>query len=112
MEHRVNYNGYVVICENHNKGAIINLTFTHDEELEDALDYGNKVIEKHNKSISKKMCCKLNCEVFLDGLSLNNRIVVGHHEKYYNVFYEGWKLEDFYKKNNIHKMSKIVSVCI
>jgi hypothetical protein len=56
--------------------------------------------------------CNLNCDIFLDGLSLNNHIVVGHHEKYYNVFYEGWKLEDFYKKSNIHKMSKIVSVCI
>ena len=111
MDERIIYNGYVVFCESHNKGSILNLGMTHDEEFSEAFTYGNKVVELYSKKIGKKMgCCKSKCGIYLDGLSLNNRIVYGHNKKYYDVFFEGWKLEDVAK--NAYSRNKIVSVCI
>ncbi len=111
MDDRVIYNGYVVFCETHNTGAIVKLNNTHDEEVVDALDYGNTVIEKYSKDIGKKMC-QTNCVscVYLDGLALDNKIVFGHHQQYYDTFFEGWRLEDFTKQT--FSLNKIVSVCL
>ena len=111
MDKRIIYNGYVVLCETHNKGAILNISMTHDEDLSEAVAYGNKVIELYSNQISKKMgCCKTGCGIYLDGLSLNNIIVYGRNKKYYDVFFEGWKLDDI--RNKEYSDNKIVSVCI
>lgn len=106
MDKHICYNGYVVICETHNVGGIFDLNIIHDEELEDALNHGNKVIDKNKKIISKSLCTK-DCDVYLDGLSLNNKIVYGYQQNYYNVFYEGLKLT---RKNDIFNKHNIVSV--
>jgi len=111
MDDRVIYNGYVVFCEKHDTGAIVTLNNTHDEEVVDAINYGNTVIEKYSKDIGKKMC-QTDCDscVYLDGLSLDNKIVFGHHQKYYDTFFEGWCLDDFTKQT--FSLNKIVSVCL
>ena len=111
MEQRVIYNGYVVFCEKHDTGAIVNLNNTHDEDLYDAVSYGNTVVEKYSKDIGNKLChTDCNSGIYLDGLSLDNKIVFGHYQKYYDTFFEGWCLEDFTKQ--IFSLNKIVTVCI
>jgi hypothetical protein len=111
MDTRVVYNGYVVFCEKHDTGAIVNLNNTHDEDLYDAVSYGNTVVEKYSKDIGKKLC-HTDCDsgIYLDGLSLDNKIVFGHQQKYYDTFFEGWCLEDFTKQT--FSLNKIVSVCL
>ena len=91
MDKRVIYNGYVVFCEKHNTGAIVKINNTHDEDLYDAISYGNTVIEKYSKDIGKKLC-HTDCDsgIYFDGLALDNKIVFGHHQKYYGTFFEGW----------------------
>jgi len=111
MDTRVVYNGYVVFCETHDTGAIVNLSKTHDEEVVDAISYGNTVVEKYSKDIGKKLCLTdCNGGIYLDGLSLDNKIVFGHHQQYYDTFFEGWCLDDFTKQT--FSLNKIVSVCL
>jgi hypothetical protein len=85
---RINYDGYAVYCVTHNKGFIMKLNFTHDEEIESALDYGNTYIHQLKDIISKKVCYCNNssiCNISLDGLCLQNKYIYGQSQSFYKI---------------------------
>lgn len=92
---RTTYNGFIVYCVDHDQGAIIKLRFTHDEEVEEAMAYGLEYTTNKRDLIGERICGCSKCNVKFHGLAMDDKIVIGQSQKFYDMLGGGWKLSYF-----------------
>ena len=107
---RVTYNGYIVYCVDHDQGAIIKLRATHDEDTEEALAYGLQYTTQKSDLIGQRICGCRKCNVKFHGLAIDEKILIGHSQKFYDMLAGGWKLsyfgEEMYKQDNFNSQQE------
>lgn len=113
---RIQYNGYIIYCLEHDDGCILELNNYHDEEEDDAVSYAVNYIDANYDKLTKAICGVIHnnnnnnnngriCNLVFHGFSSGKKIMCYENQKYYDMCAGGWKIE--YYLNCIVKQSDI-----